>query len=129
VKGTACRALFERISENQVGAMTSETVVAEIVYVLSSTRGAAYGLSRQDIVGRLRPLVSLKGLSMPVKPELLHALDLYQTHTFLDFADALTVAHASHQGLESITSYDHDFDRIDGVQRVEPGTGSRQEAA
>ena len=129
VRGAACRAFFERVQSGQIQAITSEAVVAEIIYVLSSSRGAAYGVSRADITARLRPLLALQGLAVGDKPAVLHALDLYEAHSFLDFPDAVAAAHVMHRRLDSITSYDYDFDRIDGVMRVEPRDEAYQDAA
>lgn len=39
---------------------------------------------------------------------------------FLDFGDALAVAHMENRGIREILSYDTDFDRIKSVQRTEP---------
>ena len=50
----------------------------------------------------------------------IRALDLYAQHPFLDFADALGVAHMEARGISEILSYDRDFDRLPGVARVEP---------
>lgn len=47
------------------------------------------------------------------------ASDLAQ-YPFLDFADALGVAHMEARGIAEILSYDMDFDRLPGVARVEP---------
>lgn len=128
-QGAACRALFRAIDTGKVDATTSEAIVAEIVYVLGSTRGASYGVTRHDIVARLRPLLTVRGLTIPNKPAVLQALDLFEAQTFLDFADVLAIALTDHLGLDSITSFDHDFDRIVGVRRVEPGDGTLEAAA
>ena len=50
----------------------------------------------------------------------LHTLDLYASSPFLDFEDALAIAHMARRGVTEIVSYDRDFDRIAGLRRVEP---------
>jgi len=97
---------------------TSETVVAEVVYVLSSR--SLYNLGHEDIAARLRPLLALIGLKLSYKRSCLQALGIYAGNPHLDFEDALSVAHMERQNIEEIISYDTDFDRIPSVRRVEP---------
>lgn len=54
-------------------------------------------------------------LAKPGRP-----LDLYTAHPFLDFEDALSLAHMERQGIGIIASYDTDFDKIQGFTRDEP---------
>ena len=118
VKARATRALFQRIRRGAEVGATSEAVVAEIVYVLSSPRW--YRFTHAEIRARLRPLIALRGVRMSHKRTVLQALNVYAAHPFLDFEDALTVAHSKRLGITEILSYDSDFDRVGGVQRVEP---------
>jgi predicted nucleic acid-binding protein len=118
VKARATRALFQRIRRGAEIGATSEAVVAEIVYVLSSPRW--YRFTHADISARLRPLIALRGVRMSHKRTVLHALNVYAAHAFLDFEDALTVAHMKRLGITEVLSYDSDFDRIDSTQRIEP---------
>lgn len=101
VKARATRALFQRVRRGAEVGATSEAVVAEIS-------------------ARLRPLIALRGVRMSHKRTVLDALNVYAAHSFLDFEDALTVAHSKRLGITEILSYDSDFDRIAGVQRVDP---------
>ncbi|GEM_PF-480496 len=43
-------------------------------------------------------------------------------HSFLGFVDALNVAHMERAKITAIYSFDRDFDRIPGVDRIEPST-------
>jgi len=88
------------------------------VYVLSS--GRLYGLDHQAIRDRFAPVLRIKGLRLQNRSVCLTALDLYATHTFLDFDDALAAAHMADQGIGEIWSYDQDFDRLPDQVRVEP---------
>jgi predicted nucleic acid-binding protein len=51
----------------------------------------------------------------------LTALDLIVETPSLDFTDALCAAHMERLGLSEIYTFDRDFDRINGVERVAPG--------
>ena len=98
---------------------TCEAIVTEVVYVLSS-RSAPYRLSHEEIRARLVPILTLRGLRLPQKRVYIEALDLYATSPYLDFEDALAAAHMERNGVTEIVSYDRDFDRVAGLQRVEP---------
>ena len=118
-KAEACLRLFEQAKRNETELMTSETVIAEVVCILSSRR--LYKLSRQDIRIRLYPILSLSSLKLADKRQVLRALDLYSMNN-VDFEDALSIAIMERQAITAIYSYDEDFDRIQGstIKRVEP---------
>jgi predicted nucleic acid-binding protein len=115
-KAKRCLALFQRIKQNEVTVTTSEAVIAEVVYVLSSK---IYGLSRSDIAVRLRPLLILPNLKFLYRSVFLRALELYVRHN-VDFEDCLTAAYMERQKITDIYSYDKDFDTIAGIKRLEP---------
>jgi predicted nucleic acid-binding protein len=119
-KAQACYALFQRVKQGEEKLVTCEAIVTEVVYVLSSPR-APYRLSHEEVRNRLVPILTLRGLKLPQKRVYLRALDLYGSSPFLDFEDALAVAHMERQGVREILSYDMDFNRISGITRVEPG--------
>lgn len=116
-KAEACRRLFEQAKTSEVILTTSESVLAEVVFVLGSPRG--YRLSRADVRARLYPLVAMEGLRIEDRRKYFRALDLYATHN-IDFEDALTVAHMEQHNLDELYSYDRDFDRVGKMKRIEP---------
>jgi predicted nucleic acid-binding protein len=118
-KAAACRRLFEQAKLNQVSLATSEAIIAEVVFVLSSKR--LYNLSRQEIRVRLFPLISLPGLKLANRRTCLRALDIYSSNR-IDFEDALTVAAMERQKMTELYSYDQDFDHVVDVDltRLEP---------
>lgn len=117
-KSEACLRLFQKVRSGEERVTTSEAIVAEVVYVLSSP--SLYSLAHDEVAARLRPLLSLRGLRLPHKRTYQRALDLYAAHRFLDFEDALAVAHMEREGISEIVTYDKDFDRVAGIKRVEP---------
>ena len=118
VKAAACYDLFQRLKEGKEEVLTSEAIITETVYVLSSS--AQYNLSHEEIRSRLSPILPLKGLKLPKKRLYLRALDIYAANPFLDFEDALSLSYMERVGIEEILSYDRDFDRIRSTRRVEP---------
>ena len=118
-KAEACYELFQQVRRGEEELVTCEAIVTEVVYVLSSPR-APYRLSHEEIRARLVPILTLRGLRLPQKRVYLSALDIYASSPFLDFEDALAVAHMERLGVTEIVSYDRDFDRLPALQRVEP---------
>lgn len=116
-KAQACFELFQQAQANQVALTTTEAVITEVVYVLSSQK--TYGLARVDIRARLYPLLSVPGLRLPQRRTYLRALDLYATHP-LDFEDAVIVAQMERQNIGDLYSYDRGFDRLSNLTRHEP---------
>ncbi len=117
-KAAACFALFQRANLGEEDLTTSEALMAEAVYVLSSP--AHYRLSPAEIRDRLIPILALRGLKVRNKGIYLRALDLYAAYPALDFKDVLSVAHMENRHISEVFSYDSDFDQIVGVRRVEP---------
>ena len=117
VQAGACFELFKKADRDEVALTTSESVLAEVVYLLSSR--AVYNLPPETIKAMLYQLISLKGFKLGNKRLYLRALDLYGMYKF-DFEDCLSIAHMEEQNLEEIYSYDQDFDRIGNVKRMEP---------
>lgn len=111
------RALLRQVEAGTLTITTCEGVIVEIVQVLSSR--TLYNLPRAEIRTHLGTILTLRGLKLPHKRAYLRALDLYATHPFLDFVDALNVAHMERAKIRTIWSFDRDFDRINAVTRRE----------
>jgi predicted nucleic acid-binding protein len=118
--------LFQRASEGEFELITSEAIVAEVVYVLSSS--TLYGRGRSAIAHALKALFTINAVNLDYKPSILHALDLYETTT-LDFEDCLAAAHAMRATNGRIYSYDKGFARIAGLTRLEPQFDDESNAA
>lgn len=118
-KAEACYELFDQVRQGNVQLFTCEAVITEVVYILSSPR-LSYQLSRAEIRTRLLPILSLQGLMIPNMPIYIRALDIYVDHPQLDIEDAIAVAYMERIGVAQIVSYDRDFDRVEGIERIEP---------
>ncbi len=116
-KAERCFELFQRVKEKEIRLTTSESVLAEVIYVLSSR--SLYNLPRENIRALLLPIIRLTALKVPHRRAVIHALNLYATSN-LDFEDALSLAHMRRQKISRIVSYDEDFDRFEDIERREP---------
>jgi predicted nucleic acid-binding protein len=117
VKARKCLALFRKAKTSEIVLTTSESVIAEVVYVLSSKR--VYNLARKEVVARLRPLIYVPGLKLSYRTAYLRALEIYTSYR-IDFEDALSIAHMERQKIRDIYSYDKDFDQVKEITRIEP---------
>ncbi len=115
-KASQCFALFQQARRGEVSLYTSESVVAEVVYVLSRT---TYRVPRTDVEATLGSALANPGLRMDYKDSVLRALE-YWHESNLDFEDCLSVQRVRRLALDGIYSYDCDFDRIPGIRRLEP---------
>ena len=113
----ACSRLFQSIERGEVLATTSQVVVHEVLYVMTSSRH--YGFTNANAAALLKAPMTLRGMHLHDKTLVLDAMSLFEAHEFLDFSDALTMVLAQHQGDEILT-YDRGFDRVPGVTRSEP---------
>lgn len=118
LKARACGALFRRVVVGEERVQTHDTIIAEVAYVLSRTR--QFRLTPEETVRCLRPLIAVPYLRLPNKQVMLRALDTWAQMPRLDFEDALTIAYVADDEDDGVYSYDHDFDGVPGVERVEP---------
>ncbi len=112
------KAIFAQVEEGSLLVTTSETIIGEVVFVLSSK--VLYNLPRDEIRTHLQNILSLRGLRLAHKRMYLRALDLYAALPKLDFADVLSIADMERRKLTTILSFDRDFDGIEGITRREP---------
>ncbi|HXF64570.1 MAG TPA: PIN domain-containing protein [Caldilineaceae bacterium] len=108
-------AYLARIERGEFKAHLAVTVVFETVYTLQRF----YQQPKAAIRDALLPLLELPGIILPGKDTLRTAFELY-VDLDLPFADAYHAALMKHQGLRELVSFDRDFDRIPGINRIEP---------
>ena len=116
-KQEAAAILFERVENGELVLTAPDTVFADAVYVLSSPR--LYHLPRVEIRDVLVSLLRYINFKVDNKHALITALDLYAS-THLDFGDCFLIALATQSRTKKVYSYDHDFDKIKGIKRIEP---------
>ena len=116
-KQKASSSLFEKAEKGELILSAPATVIADCVYVLSSPR--LYNLPRSKIRDLLTTLIRIPNFKVENKQSVLNGLDLYAS-TNLDFGDAYLMATALQSKDKIICSYDHDFDCMADIRRVEP---------
>jgi len=114
--GKACRQLLEKIRDGVVKATITDFHVDSVVVVMEN-----YGKGWKEVVLFLTSLLRCKGLK--VYP--LGIISRIRATTFmrdygLDFDDALAVQALKDLSIDTIISYDDDFDAVKGVKRCVP---------
>ena len=114
VQSPACLAFFQAIERGETTGWMSQLVVAEIVFVLSRI----YKLDRAGIRDAILPLLLLPGIKLDQKQTMSRVFELFVT-TSIDYIDAYHAASLEGRGGQ-LYSYDKHFDRLPGIQRLEP---------
>ena len=110
--GTAQTAAATALLESSSTLVLTPVTFAEVAHTLRSF----YGLSREVIIERLGMLLALPSLSRS-SGVLSAALDIHSAHN-VELPDALLAAQAIHSGAPRVCSFDRDFDKIPGIERV-----------
>lgn len=114
-KARRALALLTRVERGEEHIETSVLVVFETVYALQRL----YRVSKPRIRELLTPILRSRGVRLPAKAICVDALDLYVRNN-ISFADAYSAVYMKARGITEIYSWDSDFDRLEGVARVEP---------
>lgn len=109
--------LFRRVEQQEIEITTSEAIIAEVAFVLTSK--AHYHLPANDAADRLAAVVQMRGIRLRDKHVVLHALDIWSAYPKLGFVDALAAAYAQQAGIE-LATFDTDFDALPGITRWSP---------
>lgn len=118
-QAAGARWLLRRVECGEERVATSVMVLFETVFTLQRT----YRVPRSEIQQMVADVLSLPGIMLAGKRLYLRALALYSETPGLSFTDAYNVVAMQEQGITEIYSFDTDFDKFDGVERVEPHEG------
>jgi len=102
--------------KGKISLLLTPLTVAEVVWVLESF----YGQTKARISEIMGQFLFCEGLEVEDLDLIIEALTLYEAKN-LDFADAFLAATALRRGPRGIYSFDHDFNRVPGITRLEPG--------
>ncbi|CAN5628323.1 hypothetical protein BH09CHL1_BH09CHL1_12850 [soil metagenome] len=112
LRGELAERLFRSIERGEIEATTSEVVLHEVIFVLTSPR--QYGWEVSEAVPRVRYLLNLRG--MRFSSENLNsynlAMDLLVRKPVLEFADAVIAIRAM-EGGHTLATFDSHFKNVD----------------
>ena len=115
VKYEKCRELFKRAVDGKIVLLTSEMVVAELLWTLQSF----YKVPKPEVIEKMAILTSTPNLVIPNSDLIAEALVVYSRNN-IDYIDAYNAVFMRHHNTSDIYSYDTDFDTISGIKRIEP---------
>ncbi|MFH1902689.1 MAG: PIN domain-containing protein [Candidatus Omnitrophota bacterium] len=110
-----CENLFRKAVAGKAMLFTTELVIAEIVWTLSSY----YELGKREVIEKVSLILNTQNLEVTNKGVLLDALALYQSEK-IDFIDAYNAIVARRHGIDEIHSFDRHFDDVPFLKRI-PG--------
>lgn len=108
-------AYLRRVQNGEIQVRTNELVIFEAVFTLERT----YKVPKAAIRAQLLPLIELPGVVLPGKRRLRQVFEVYVREN-VSFVDAYHAVLIRELGLAGVVSFDHGFDRIPGLTRVEP---------
>ncbi len=107
--------LLMRVERGEEKVITSPLVIFETVYTLQSF----YKVPRQTIKEQVLSIISMRSLHLPDKNIFYQAFNFYVAKN-ISFADAYNAAYMLAERISNIYSWDKDFDKIEGITRLEP---------
>ncbi len=110
-----CAELLQKVELNIEEVYIPDLVIADIVWTLEKYYQVDKG-EIQELMGRI---LALRGLKSSSKNTVYRALEIYVDHN-IDWTDAFISAQMLSAGQEEIYSYDRDFDRVEGLTRLNP---------
>jgi predicted nucleic-acid-binding protein len=115
VKADACESLFRKAIAGDETLVTSDMVIAEIIWVLESY----YELKKSDIRENVEKILNTRNLHCPNREIIISALSIYVEKN-IDFIDAYNAFMLKRDEIYEIYSYDKHFDRVGWIKRIEP---------
>jgi predicted nucleic-acid-binding protein len=113
-KAEICRRLIEREMDSE-NLLLSDMAVAEIIWVLESV----YKLKKDEIKEKIEAILNSKGLNFQNKNLLSEAIIIYSTYN-IDFIDAYQSVLMQQNDIDTVYSYDKDYDKLKNINRIEP---------
>jgi predicted nucleic acid-binding protein len=110
-----CKDLFKRALEKRIVLLTSDMVIAELIWTLNSF----YKVPKDEIIEKVTIIINTPNLKVPNKKLLSEVLVLFGQEN-IDYIDAYNAVFMKNNGCAQIFSYDKDFDRIENIKRIEP---------
>lgn len=100
----------------EVGLLIPEPVLSDVVYVLVGMK-----IAKKEIASALRDWLNLPNVApLGIDIDVIHTtLDLFVDKN-IKWSDALIAARMFEWGYREICTFDHHFDRIDGIVRRQP---------
>jgi len=115
-KANRVEKLLDLATAAKLKLVTTEMVIAEVVWVLESS----YGLKATEITSLVRGILATPGIEVINGSLVARALDFYEAHN-VDFIDGYIAAVMEKRGINELYSFDKKhIARLKSVKRNEP---------
>ena len=111
--------LFARVKRGEIEVTTSEVVLHEVFFVLTSRK--QYGLPAYEAIQMVSPLIQENSFKFePGERRIyLRAMDLLEDNSHLGFADCVIAARSEKPGVE-LATFDEQLGSLSNVRRWKP---------
>jgi len=110
----AARKMFNEAKKRKVNLVTNCLIIAEIIFTLDSV----YKFPKREIIEKIQAVLLFDGLEILEKNILLQAISFYEKKN-IDFIDAFVAAFVIKNKM-GVCSFDHDYDKIKEIKRINP---------
>lgn len=110
-----CKSLFKKTIKGKISLITSEMVIAELIWTLLSY----YNVPKAEVVEKVSIILNTPNLHVLNKDLILEALVLYGKKD-IDYIDAYNTVFMGHHKVEEIYTYDQHFSIIDNIHPMKP---------
>jgi predicted nucleic acid-binding protein len=117
------RSVFWSLDAGRIDATTSEVVLHEVCYVLTSKRH--YGLSARQAIQAIEPILRMRSLKFPPgdREIYLRALAIWLDNPVLEFSDSTIAARCESNSWE-LATFDRHFNQVSGLTLWKPSPSS-----
>ena len=109
--------LLRAVENGEESVVLNHIVIFETIWVLNRTYKVPMGQIRELILA----LVNLPSVRVEQRQVIKRAFDVAIAHN-IPFADGYNAAFMELHELQEVYAWDRHFDRVDGIQRIEPDT-------
>lgn len=106
--------IIQKAQAREIDVSTNAMVLAELTWVLKSF----YKLPKDEIIKHLSNILSFPEFKIDNRKVVEDAMEIFVTKN-IDFTDAYFAATVRGNNFDAILSFDHDFDKVSGVKRLE----------
>ncbi len=110
-----CRELFKNAVAGKIDLITSDMVIAELIWTLTSF----YKVPKEEVIEKMSIIINTSNIFIPNKELIVDTLVLFSRKN-IDYIDAYNAMFMRYHNCDQIFSYDTDFDRVENTRRIEP---------
>ncbi len=107
-------AVYAALKESGETLVLSEGIFGEVVNFLRRKEGTIMAVERGEALLQTQEVILL----MQTEKEAKESLPLLKKYQFASYTDALTLSMMQSRGIKKIASFDSEFDKVPGIERI-----------